>query len=234
MLVHTAIDLVAAAASLAVTMAVYRWRLAGSGPLALERAGAGYAAALVIGAALGGYGLGTANLWLSGVPGIGRSILGALAGAILAIEIFKRRRGIAGSTGLIFVAGFAVSVAVGRWGCFFSGLADHTHGIVTGLAWGHDFGDGLARHPVQLYESASMALFLAVALVCLARRQHLFMASGFYLMVAFYAAQRFAWEFLKPYAAVLGPFNIFHFVCVGLLIYAGVMTRGSLHDRTFT
>jgi hypothetical protein len=26
------------------------------------------------------------------------------------------------------VPGFCTSVAVGRWGCFFSGLSDHTHG----------------------------------------------------------------------------------------------------------
>jgi phosphatidylglycerol---prolipoprotein diacylglyceryl transferase len=232
MLVHTVFDLIAAAASLALTVWVYRWRLAGKGPLAMESPGSGYAAALVIGAALGGYGLGTANLWLSGIDAIGRSILGALAGAILAIELFKRFRGIAGSTGLVFVAGFAVSVMIGRWGCFFSGLDDHTYGSPTSLPWGHDFGDGIARHPVQLYESASMAAFLVVALVLMARRQPFFMANGFYLMVAVYAGQRFVWEFLKPYGTVLGPFNIFHIVCAGLLIYAVAMIGGTWHERT--
>ena len=74
--------------------------------------------ALLAGAAAGGFGAGTLNLWLSGAPGIGRSIVGALAGAILAVELFKRWRGIAGSTGLIFVPAFATSVVVGRWGCF--------------------------------------------------------------------------------------------------------------------
>lgn len=124
MLAHTVFDVIAAALSLAMTVRVWRWRLADRGPLVLETAGHGYAAALIFGAIIGGYGLGTANLWLSGVPGIGRSIVGALAGAILAIELFKHARGIAGSTGLVFVAGFATSVAVGRWGCFFSGLGD--------------------------------------------------------------------------------------------------------------
>jgi prolipoprotein diacylglyceryltransferase len=232
MLVHTLFDVIAAAAALIVTVAVYRWRLAGQGPLAVESAGGGYAAALIVGAALGGYGLGTANLWLTGFPGIGRSILGALAGAILAVELFKRAKGITGSTGLVFVAGFATSVTIGRWGCFFSGLDDQTHGIATDLAWGHDFGDGLARHPVQLYESAAMALFVLTTLALMARRQAFFMANGFYLMVAFYAAQRFAWEFLKPYAAVLGPFNIFHIVSAGLMLYAAAMIGGSLHERT--
>ena len=33
------------------------------------------------------------------------------------------------------------------------------------------------------------------------------------------------WEFFKPYATVIGPFNLFHVVCLGLLLYAGVMIR---------
>jgi phosphatidylglycerol---prolipoprotein diacylglyceryl transferase len=49
--------------------------------------------------------------------------------------------------------------------------------------------------------------------------------------VLFYAMQRFAWEFLKPYAAVLGYFNLFHLVCAGLACYAYLMMRGH-HERT--
>lgn len=234
MLVHTLFDLAAAAASLALTVWVYRWRLQAEGPLVIEENGTGYAIALIGGAAVGGFGFGTFNLWFSGVPGLGRSILGALAGAILAIELFKRAKGISGSTGLIFVAGFAASVAVGRWGCFFSGLEDQTHGIPTTLSWGRDFGDGVARHPVQAYEAFSMAAFLAVALYCFARRQAFFMRHGFYLLVGFYCAQRFIWEFLKPYAAVAGPFNLFHFLCLALIAYSVFMIKRTTHDRPAT
>jgi phosphatidylglycerol:prolipoprotein diacylglycerol transferase len=222
MLIHTVFDLAAAAASLAMTSLVYCWRLHDAGQK-IERAGMGYSLALVLGAAIGGFGAGTINLWLSGEPGIGRSILGALAGAIAAIEMFKARKGIRGSTGLIFVPAFATSVVIGRWGCFLSGLPDHTHGTPTTLAWGHDFGDGIARHPVQLYESFAMAGFLAVALVFIGRRTPFFVRNGFYLMVLYYGMQRFLWEFLKPYAALAGHFNLFHFLCAGLVIYSAVM-----------
>ena len=180
---------------------------------------------------VGGFGFGTLNLWLTGLPGAGRSILGALAGAILAVELFKRAKKIEGSTGLIFVAGFSASVAVGRWGCYFAGLEDHTHGTPSSLPWARDFGDGIARHPIQAYEALAMALFLIVALICFARRQPAFLRHGFYLMVAFYAAQRFVWEFLKPYAAVAGPFNLFHFLCLALLAYAGLMMMRTANDR---
>lgn len=222
MSLHTLFDFLAAISALAVTALVYRWRLAEAGQK-IEAAGPLYAVALVVGAALGGFGFGTLNLWLSGAPGIGRSILGALAGAILAVELFKRLRGIRGSTGLIFVPAFATSVMVGRWGCFLSGLDDQTHGTPTLLPWGHDFGDGVARHPVQLYESLAMAGFLGVALLLIARRNPFFLRNGFYLMVLFYAGQRFAWEFVKPYQALLGPFNLFHFLCAGLMVYSVAM-----------
>lgn len=217
--VHTSFDIAAATFAAAVTVACFVWRLRPAADR-IEEAGIGYAVALVVGAALGGYSAGTANLWLSGEGMGGRSIVGALAGAIAAIEIFKRTRGITGSTGIIFVPAFCTSVVIGRWGCFLSGLDDHTHGIPTTLPWGHDFGDGVLRHPVQLYESAAMAAFLVYALVVLARRDAFFMRNGFYLMVLWYAAQRFCWEFLKPYAPVLGPMNVFHLICLALIAYA--------------
>lgn len=220
MLIHTVFDVLAAATSFLAMTLVWRWRLSDR-PAALTSPG--YPVALVIGAVIGAYAFGTANLWLMGAPAIGRSILGALAGAILAIELYKARRGIRGSTGLMFVPGFAAAIAIGRIGCFLSGLQDNTWGIPTTLPWGHDFGDGLARHPVQLYEAATMAAFLAIALVLMARRQPFFMAHGFHVMVAVYAGQRFLWEFLKPYPKLLGPLNLFQLLCLALLAYAFVM-----------
>ncbi len=215
-----------------MTYAVYRWRLADAATK-IESAGIGYVLALIIGAAIGGFGFGSLNVWLSGSTGVARSIVGALAGAIAAIEIFKWVRGIQGSTGIIFVPAFATTVVIGRWGCFFSGIEDKTYGSSTMLAWGRDFGDGILRHPVQLYESFSMLAFFVFALLMLARRDGWFLQNGFYVLVLVYAAQRFLWEFLKPYAAVIGPFNLFHLVCAGLAVYSVLMMRG-LHERRTT
>ena len=112
-----------------------------------------YAIAAGAGALCGAMFFGTANALLSGVHALGFSMVGGIAGAIASIEAFKRFTGVSGSTGIVFAAPFAATVAVGRWGCFFSGLADFTYGTPTALPWGVDFGDGIARHPVQLYES---------------------------------------------------------------------------------
>ena len=225
-LIHTLFDMLSAGAALGMTVFVYNWRLKDAGKK-IDSAGPFYAVALVAGAAIGGFGAGTLNLWLSVEPGIGRSIVGALAGAIVAVELFKKLRGIKGSTGIIFVPAFATSVAVGRWGCFFAGLPDQTYGTPTALAWGHDFGDGVMRHPVQLYESFTMLAFLIMALVLIGRRNAWFMAKGFYVMVLVYAAQRFLWEFLKPYGPAVGMLNLFHLICAGLVIYSlAMMARG--------
>jgi phosphatidylglycerol---prolipoprotein diacylglyceryl transferase len=228
--VHTLFDLLAGGLAAAMTFTVYRWRLQPAAAR-VENAGPGYAVALLCGAAAGGYGLGTLNLRLGGEVAVARSFIGALAGAIVAIEAFKRLRGITGSTGLVFVPALAVSVLVGRIGCFLSGIDDHTHGTPSTLPWSHDFGDGVLRHPVQLYESAAMAAFLAYALAMLARRDPWFMQNGFYAFVFWYTGTRFVWEFLKPYAPIAGPFNLFHAVALALAVYALAMMRG-VHERS--
>ncbi len=40
--------------------------------------------------------------------------------------------------------------------------------------------------------------------------------NGFYLAVGFYGAQRFVWEFIKPYGALVGPFTLFHLLSAAL------------------
>src|SRR5262249_2628692 len=154
--------------------------------------------------------------------------VGGLAGAILAVEILKRRLGITESTGLRFAVPLAAAVAVGRLGCFFAGMEDYTYGTPTGLPWGHDFGDGIHRHPVQLYEAIAMLLFLAAFVPLLRRGFRIATRTGFYFFVGGYAAQRFLWEFIKPYGTVIGPFNLFHLICLGLLGYAWSYGRAEL------
>jgi hypothetical protein len=48
-----------------------------------------YIAALVFGAGLDAYLFGTLNLFLSGSPRLARSVEGAIAGGIVAIELYK-------------------------------------------------------------------------------------------------------------------------------------------------
>ena len=68
--------------------------------------------------------------------------------------------------------------------------------------------------------------FLVWFLWRLARRSPLVLRSGFHLLVGFYAVQRFLWEFLKPYPKVVGPFDMFHFLMLGLFAYSLCMLWG--------
>lgn len=122
----------------------------------------------------------------------GKTIAGGLLGGWAGIELAKRRLGISQSTGDLFVWPLAVGTAIGRVGCFLTGLDDHTFGLPTRLPWGVDFGDGVARHPTQLYES------LAVLLVAMLARRGAPSGARFRLYFAGYFIFRFGVEFLKP------------------------------------
>lgn len=181
----------------------------------------GYVAAVLFGAGAGAWVFGTANLWLTGIHEFGRSIEGALAGAILAIELYKKANGFTSRTGAIYALPVAVGIAKGRVGCLLAGLDDRTYGIPTNAGWGWDFGDGILRHPVQLYESLAMAGFALVYVFMMARGSSFWRENGFYLAVGFYAAQRVAWEFLKPYDPVIAGLTIFQLLSIALFVYAG-------------
>jgi phosphatidylglycerol:prolipoprotein diacylglycerol transferase len=219
---HYVFDALAWAAGAATGLVLYRWRLKEAAARVASVTGPGYFIALALGAVAGAWLAGSFNTLSSAVPELSHSVAGALAGAIVGVEIYKAVRRIHGSTGGVFVGPFAVGVVVGRWGCLFAGLPDRTYGTPTHLPWGVNLGDGIARHPVQIYESAAMALFLAVYVWGLAVRAPWALRRSFYVLAIWYGAQRFAWEFFKPYPSLIGPFNLFHLIGLGLIVYGSV------------
>jgi prolipoprotein diacylglyceryltransferase len=132
----------------------------------------------------------------------GKTIVGGLAGGWIGVELVKRRFNIRSRTGDAFVFPIILAMCIGRVGCFLEGLDDHTYGIATNLPWGVDFGDGIHRHPTQLYEIAFF-LILGIALMIRARKPyppgHLFR-----LLMLSYGLWRFAVEFIKPRETYLG------------------------------
>jgi phosphatidylglycerol:prolipoprotein diacylglycerol transferase len=132
----------------------------------------------------------------------GKTIVGGLLGGTLAVEWTKARLGIERRTGDLFAVPMALGIAVGRLGCFFGGLADDTYGIPSTLPWAVDFGDGIPRHPTQLYESVVM-LLLAFWLHRRARHPLPEGALFRYFLTA-YLAWRLLIEFLKPGVPIAG------------------------------
>ena len=182
-----------------------------------------YYTIVIIGAFFGAFIVGSINTYLSIKSDsfiIGKSILGAIMGGIIAVEAFKIVMKITGSTGAYFVPSLAIGIAIGRVGCFLSGLDDYTYGIATDSFLGYDFGDGITRHPVQLYESFTMFLFFLYVLVVYFKNRLYFEKYIFYQFILLYATQRFVWEFLKPYETIAFGLNVFQFFCLGLVGYA--------------
>jgi phosphatidylglycerol:prolipoprotein diacylglycerol transferase len=149
----------------------------------------------------------------------GKSIVGGLIGGLLAVELVKRRIGVTRSTGDLFGVPLAVGIAVGRVGCFLTGLDDHTYGIPTTLPWGIDFGDGISRHPTQIYEIVFLLLVMTPLLVYLRRRPH---CEGdiFAVFMVGYLGFRLLLETIKP-GIFFGGLNSIQWACVGTLVYYG-------------
>jgi prolipoprotein diacylglyceryltransferase len=144
----------------------------------------------------------------------GRTILGGLLGGTLAVRLVKRRLGIRTRKGDYLVPGIALGIAIGRVGCFLRGCC---YGTATALPWGVDFGDGVHRHPTELYEAA----------LCLGwffySRTQLKTDTGiqFDRFLAAYFTLRFLMEFIRTEPAVFLGLTAFQLVCVPVVAWIG-------------
>jgi prolipoprotein diacylglyceryltransferase len=149
-----------------------------------------------------------------------------LLGGLVGVEIGKKCAGVTQSTGDRFVMPILVGLIVGRIGCFLAGLQDDTYGNPTSLPWGVDFGDGVRRHPTQLYD----IVFALVALALLRLwRPTLARAPGlqFKLLLAGYLSWRLVIDGLKPVPfAFAGGLSGIQLVCaVALVLYLPLVAR---------
>ncbi len=163
----------------------------------------------------------------------GKTIMAGLVGGYFGVQIAEWSMGIRTQMCDTLAVPLAAAIAVGRLACFSAGCC---HGTVTSLPWGVDFGDGLLRHPTQLYESA-FHLAAAVVLYQLLRRQ-LFRGQLVRLYFVAYFAYRFLTEFIRPEpelwlgltgyqwaALVLVPFFVFAVRCCPVSMEAGGRQR---------
>jgi phosphatidylglycerol---prolipoprotein diacylglyceryl transferase len=97
----------------------------------------------------------------------GKTVVGALIFGLVAVELMKRYIGVRESTGDLYAIPLALGIAIGRIGFFLTGLSDNTYGTPTTLPWGVNFGDGIPRHPTQLYEIAFLLTLIPILYVIL-------------------------------------------------------------------
>jgi len=225
-LLHTAFEM----GGIAVGMRLYAGSLrrASGGSMAQ-----GAAFAVVMGCVLGAILGSKAAVWLQQpaafVAGLrspeilwnGQSIVGALIGGWLGVEIAKRIAGIRKSTGDAFVLPLIAGIAIGRIGCFLAGLHDDTFGLPSDLPWAIDFGDGIRRHPTQLYD---IAFVLAFGALLHRWRRELAQIPGlrFKWFLAGYLLWRLAIDLLKP-VPVAYPLGLSGLQWLALMFLAGYL-----------
>ncbi|MGI4883577.1 MAG: prolipoprotein diacylglyceryl transferase family protein [Janthinobacterium lividum] len=148
-----------------------------------------------------------------------KTIVGGFLGGLLGVELVKKRLGITASSGDLMVFPLLLGLGIGRVGCFLSGLEDGTFGTATALPWGINFGDGVARHPTNLYEILFLGA-LALLLGALERRRLLPNGRRFELFLAGYLLFRLLVEFIKPTSALPGlGLTAIQWACVSGLGY---------------
>ncbi len=148
-----------------------------------------------------------------------KTIVGGFLGGLIGVELTKKRLGITASSGDLMVFPLLLGLIIGRIGCHLSGLTDGTFGTATRLPWGIDFGDGIRRHPTNLYEIGFL-LLLGGLLWLLGRRRPLPDGRRFELFLAGYLLFRLLVEFLKPTVALPGlGLTAIQWACVGGVEY---------------
>jgi prolipoprotein diacylglyceryltransferase len=163
------------------------------------------------------------------LPG-GRTIVGGLLGGWIAVGLIRRLRGIRARTSDLLAVPLCLGIAIGRIGCFLAGSADGTYGTATSLPWGVNFGDGVPRHPTQLYE----ILFLSVLGFILQRYNEKPHPEGgtFRIFLVAYLAWRLLIDFLKPQPLIYG-LNLIQWACVaGILASLPDLVRLCSIERT--
>ena len=87
-----------------------------------------------------------------------KTVLGGLLGGLIGVEITKKILKIKESSGDLMVYPLILGMMIGRVGCFLAGLEDGTYGTESNLPWAIDLGDGIYRHPTNLYEILFLGL----------------------------------------------------------------------------
>lgn len=154
-----------------------------------------------------------------------RTIVGGLLGGLIGVEVTKKLIGVQQRSGDLFVFPIILGMIIGRIGCLLGGLEDNTYGLPTDLPWGIDLGDGIRRHPTNIYEIIWLGL-VWLALIGIERRWKLKPGARFKVFMVLYLEFRFAIEFLKPGHPVFYGFTAIQIAAeLGVLYYWKVWTE---------
>ncbi|HKN17974.1 MAG TPA: prolipoprotein diacylglyceryl transferase family protein, partial [Candidatus Sulfotelmatobacter sp.] len=151
----------------------------------------------------------------------GKTIVGALIFGLITVELIKRYIGLRQSTGDLYAIPLALGIAIGRIGCFLTGLADNTYGIPTTLPWAVNFGDGIPRHPTQLYEIIFLLALVPFLykIVALTPSRRFLPGDAFKFFMVAYLTFRLLCDFIKPYPRIFLGLGGIQWACLLTLLY---------------
>ena len=147
-----------------------------------------------------------------------KTIVGGFLGGLIGVELTKKKIGVTVSSGDLMVYPLIVAMIIGRTGCFLAGLEDGTYGIPSNLPWAINFGDGILRHPTNLYEILFWVL-LGVALSSYEHYRKFADGSRFKIFMVSYLIFRFFIEFIKPDYFFSFGLSVIQLVCIAGLSY---------------
>jgi phosphatidylglycerol:prolipoprotein diacylglycerol transferase len=175
--------------------------------------GAFFGAKIIYLAAEGWLHFGASDMWLQ--VAAGKSILGALLGGYVFVELAKSHVGYDRATGDDFALIAPISIGLGRVGCLLHGCC---LGAACSPGW-YTINDvnGVPRWPAAPAELAFNAI--AFALFLFARRLKLLPGQHFHLYLIGYGLFRFAHEFVRATPRLLGPFSGYHFAAVAVALF---------------
>ncbi|EEF62414.1 prolipoprotein diacylglyceryl transferase [Pedosphaera parvula] len=144
---------------------------------------------------------GAPDMWLQ--LATGKTILGALLGGYLSVEIAKKLVGYHSATGDWFAFIAPIGIILGRIGCFF-------HGCCTGVACKASWCTLKDAHGVDRWPSVPMEIlfnFAAIVTFFLLRRRQKLNGQHFHIYLMAYGIFRFMHEFVREEPHILGPMS---------------------------
>ncbi|WP_216846788.1 prolipoprotein diacylglyceryl transferase [Mucilaginibacter sp. L196] len=147
-----------------------------------------------------------------------KTIVGGMIGGLIAVELIKKQIGVTTSSGDLMVYPLILAMIIGRVGCFLAGLDDGTYGKPSNLPWAINFGDGIHRHPTNLYEIIFWCI-LWVILLFVEKHHHLVNGAKFKIFLSSYLVFRFMDEFIKPDYFFSFGLSVIQLVCLGGILY---------------
>lgn len=147
-----------------------------------------------------------------------KTIVGGMLGGLIGVELTKKQLGVTASSGDMMVYPLILAMVIGRTGCFLAGLEDGTFGISSDLPWAIDFGDGIHRHPTNLYEILFW-LMLWLVLKLIEKKHHFADGARFKVFMVSYLVFRLLVEFIKPDYFFSFGLSVIQLVCIGGILY---------------